>query len=449
MRLPLAVAVFSLLLAAISPDSPAGPSLLVISIDGLGPALLDRADELGLALPNLREIRRQGASARGVRGVLPTVTYPSHVTLVTGVRPARHGVLTNHPFDPLGVAGARWTWYAEDVRVPALWDVAHAAGLSTAAVDWPVTVGAKLDWNLPQCWRPAALGAPDDAKLFRALGTPGLLTELERELGPYPTGYAVSLDDDRRKAAFSVRILETRRPRLHLAYLTALDEVQHYTGPESEQTAQTLIALDALVGDLRRAAERGAAGPLTVAVVSDHGLVRTDHEVHLQAALREAGLLEVRGGRVASWRATAWSTGGSAAVMLRDPADAEARQRVGAVLRGLAEQPEHPVDAILDEAQARAAGGFPGAAWVTSLRPPFRFGEELDGAVVRSAWPAGTHGYHPDRREMDAVLLIAGPGVPHGLDLGRAELVDVAPTLAGRLGLELPEAEGRDLLATR
>src|SRR5262245_36400728 len=74
-----------------------GP-LLVVSIDGLRPDYVREADRYGLRIPELRRLLREGASASGVTGVLPTVTYPSHATLVTGVAPARHGILANHPF---------------------------------------------------------------------------------------------------------------------------------------------------------------------------------------------------------------------------------------------------------------------------------------------------------------------------------------------------------------
>src|SRR5262245_21242638 len=88
------------------------PPLVLISIDGLRPGDVLEAERRGLRIPNLRRLAREGAFATGVRGVLPTVTYPSHTTLVTGVAPARHGILANKPFDPTG-RGDGWYWYAE------------------------------------------------------------------------------------------------------------------------------------------------------------------------------------------------------------------------------------------------------------------------------------------------------------------------------------------------
>ncbi|HEY6548517.1 MAG TPA: ectonucleotide pyrophosphatase/phosphodiesterase, partial [Vicinamibacteria bacterium] len=388
-----------------------GP-LVVVSIDGLRPDYVLDAERYGLRIPELRRLVAEGASARGVTGVLPTVTYPSHATLVTGVAPARHGILANHPFDPLGRNLDGWYWYAEDLRVRTLWDAAKEAGLRTASVDWPVTVGARIDWNLPQVWR-ADTG--DDAKLLRAVSTPGLLDEAERALGPWPYGSQASLDQDRRKATFNAWVLRTKRPRLHFAYFASLDEAQHADGPRSAGALRALEELDRHVGELRRAAD--SYGRATVAIVSDHGFAPAAFEFDLDGALRKEGLVETDGhGRTTAWRAQTWRAGASAAIVLKDPRDEDARRRVATMLERLQAVRGGPVERVLTGEDAAAQGGFPGAAFVVAFRP-------RPGEGPRSTPPGGSehgggeHGYLPENRDMDATFLIAGPGVTAGADL--------------------------------
>lgn len=422
--------------------------LVLLSIDGLRPDHVLEADRYGLKIPNLRRILAEGAHARAVVGVLPTVTYASHTTLVTGVSPARHGILYNLPFDPLGQNLEGWYWYAEDIRVPTLWDAAWDAGLSSASVDWPVSVGARVRWNIVQYWRSDLPDAPDDRKLSRLLSTPGLLAEAERAVGPYPSGYAYDLEADRRRADFNVWLLETRRPRLHLGYLSALDEETHLSWPGSPKALAVLEELDTLVGKLRAAAERAGGGRAVLAVVSDHGHATTTRELRLNEALRAAGLILLNErGKPTGWKAYAWGTGGSAAIMLADPKDEGTRRTVSGILEGLAALPDSPIQRVLDGAQARAAGGFPDAAFVVGAKADVRIGGQMEGPVLGPALPAGEHGHLPDNPEMDASFFIVGPGVPAGRDLGRVDMRDIAPTLAGLLGLELPAAEGRDLLS--
>jgi predicted AlkP superfamily pyrophosphatase or phosphodiesterase len=427
--------------------SPAPPPLVVISIDGLHPSYVLEADRFGLKIPNLRRLLRDGAHASAVTGVMPTVTYPSHTTLVTGVSPARHGITTNTTFDPLGKNQDGWYWYADDIRVEALWDVATKAGLVTSAVDWPVTVGAHLTWNIAQVWR---ANTPDDAKLSRVVSTPGLLNEAEKAIGPWRSGYAYEVADDRRKAAFDVWMIESKKPRLHLAYFSGLDEEQHESAPYTPKVFATLEEIDALVGEVRGAAERAGGGRAIVAVVSDHGHSTTDRELHLNEALREAHLMWLDGkGKVTDWRAFAWLAGGSAGIFIKDPADEDARKAVAQVIETLRRDPSHPIAHVWTGDEVRSTGGFAGADFVVSVNGNYRLGGSLDGKVLRPGIPRGTHGHAPDLPEVDASFFIAGPGIPAGLDLGRIDMRDVAPTLAGRLGLEMNAAEGRNRLGPR
>ena len=152
---------------------------------------------------------QQGAHARGVVGVVPTVTYPSHTTLMTGLTPREHGIISNTPFDPLNVNKEGWYWYAEDLKVPTLWDACAKGRLVTSSVDWPVTVGANITFNIVQYWRAQN---DEDRKLIRALSTPGLFNEAETALGAYTEGNDYSSAGDARRAAHE-RASDSTRPR--------------------------------------------------------------------------------------------------------------------------------------------------------------------------------------------------------------------------------------------
>lgn len=414
------------------------PLALMISIDGLRPDYVTAADRHGLKIPALRRLVHEGAYAR-VEGVIPTVTYPSHTTLVTGVAPAKHKIFSNTVFDPFRTGPASWYWYAEDIAVPTLWDAAASAGWTTASIQWPVTVGARVTWNIPDYWRSAA----DDAKLLRVLSTPGLLTELEADLGPFPR--ALDAESDEARGRFAVRLLETRRPALLTLHLVALDHAQHETGPMSGETFAVLERLDAVVARLRDTAERLAPGRALVAIVSDHGFVKVDTQVNVSAPFREAGLFTVERGRVVDWRAMPWSSGGAVAIVLKNPADEPTRARVREVLDKFAADPAHGVDRILDADALRARGAFPTASFLVGLKPGWQ-AATAPLAPLTSRGQGGQHGHLPDLPDLHASLFLVGFGVPGGRDLGLVDMRDVAPTLARRLGLSLPTADGKALL---
>ncbi len=415
--------------------------LLLISIDGLRPGDVLAADSRGLKIPALRRFVAEGSSASGVIGVLPTVTYPSHTTLLTGASPARHGIYSNTTFDPLQINQGGWYWYASDIRLPTLWDVGRAKGLSVANVHWPVSVGASaITWNLPQIWH---TGHGDDAKLIAALTTPGLLAPLEQKLGPYAAGIDESVAADESRGRFAVALIADKRPDFATVYLTGLDHTQHETGPDSAESHTALERIDSIVAALVTA-ETAAHPDAVIAVVSDHGFAATSIEINLFRPFIDAGLITLDGnGKVASWEAMPWPSGGSIAVVLARPGDAALTAKVAALLGQLKASPDaHIADVIAAQAIA-AAGGNPQASFYVDLGKGALAGG-FKGAAAPLVMPAktrGMHGYFPAAPEMRSIFLIMGPGIARHHDYGEIDMRSIAPTLAKVLGVSLVDAE--------
>ncbi|HET7341960.1 MAG TPA: alkaline phosphatase family protein, partial [Methylomirabilota bacterium] len=424
--------------AAAAPAPP--PLLLIVSVDGLRPDHVSGADARGVTLPALRRLVAEGAFAEGVQGVVPTTTYPSHTTLLTGVWPARHGIFANTLFDPQRLGEVAWYWYAEDIRVPTLWDAAARAGWKTASLNWPVSVGARVDYAVPEFWH---VGGPGDARLLRVVSTPGLLAEMEAALGPYPRALDVEADEGRGR--FAVWLLEHKRPSLLTLHLIALDHAQHEHGPFAPEVMAVLERQDAVLARLRATAERLAPGRTWMAVVSDHGFAAMERQLNLLPAFRAAGLVTLDRRRVTEWSALPWSSGGSAAIVLKDPADGATRTAVRQVLARLAAEHPDAVDRVLEADALHARGGFPPASFLLGIKPGWQVvASATAGEVTRVR--GGTHGHLPDVPELRAAFFLVGPGVPAGRALGLVDMRDIAPTLAQRAGLALPSADGKTLL---
>ena len=166
-------------------------SLLVISIDGLDHRYLRDADKIGAKIPTLRKLAKEGAWADGVVGVMPSVTFPSHTTMVTGVRPFEHGIINNN--DGTNVR----YWFTSQIKVPILWDAARAAGLKTGVVEWPVTVGGNIDYNFPEKFSGGNAGRMEMAA-HEEVSTPGLI---EKITAVYPSFPRAIVDDRARTQA--------------------------------------------------------------------------------------------------------------------------------------------------------------------------------------------------------------------------------------------------------
>ena len=409
----------------------AAQPLVVISIDGMRPDYVLKADEHTLKIPHLRRIYKEGARASGVRGVLPTVTYPSHTTILTGVYPVKHRIYSNVVFDPFGLNMAGWTWYAEDIAVPTLWDAASKARLITGSVSWPVSVGASnIRYNVPEYWR-ASKFPGEDLKLVRAISSPGLVTEIENEAGPYVTDLDDASHGDRQRTRYAAWILRNKHAQFMTVHLASLDHLEHAHGPFSAEANATLEEIDAEVGELEAAAP-GA----TICVLSDHGFTRTDHSFNIIAPFVEEGLITMTNRKVTDWKAYPDLEAGSAAVLLKDPGDDVTRAKVEKLLKRLAADPKNGIAQILDKAQIARFGGRPDATFWVDMQSNF--------ALVATDRPdkiGGAHGYAPSNDQLLASFFIAGPKIKRGIDLGEIDMRSIAPTLAKAMGISLPSAD--------
>ncbi|MDB5735606.1 MAG: type phosphodiesterase/nucleotide pyrophosphatase [Alphaproteobacteria bacterium] len=417
--------------------------VLMISIDGLRPGDVLEADKRGLKIPALRRLAAEGATASGVRNALPTVTYPNHTTLITGVWPARHGIPGNQTFDPLQQNFSGWYWYSRDIKVRTLWDAVHDSGGKVASLSWPVSVGAAaIDYNVPEYWR--AHNA-DDIKLVRALSTPGLVDQLEKATGlalADADGETVEVDVGRTR--FAAALIAAKHPQFTTVHLRGLDHIEHGFGPGSAEAKAALETLDAAVGTLVAAAREAEPG-LVVAIVSDHGFAPVEHDVNLIGPFVQAGLITLDGaGKVKSWEAEPWG-GASVPVTLAHPEDAVVKAKVSALLNGLAAKPELGIAGVADAAQIAQMGGSPMASFWVDFKPGYEMGQNPAAPPVGAGAVKGTHGYFPTHPEMRATFILSGPGIA-SKSLGEIDMRDIAPTLAKVLNVSLPQVDGKPLL---
>lgn len=440
------------LAAGTPPDAAAAPPardrcVILISVDGLADFYLDdpKAD-----LPTIRRLAREGGRA-GTVCSFPTVTWPNHTTLVTGVSPAKHGVIGNDYLDRK--TGEKVSFIPDPlfdkdqiVKVPTVYDAAHRAGLVTAGVIWPATRNARtLDFTVPDM-------AGDDA--WPKYGTAAWLEELRRAGVPVerhgawvkePSG---GVQRDWLYARMAAHVLENHRPNLLLVHLVEVDHVQHKFGPRSPEAYWAVSYADDRVRDIIEAAARSPLGDgTTVIVASDHGFFPIEKDVRPNVVAKRLGYRDGEAKRVACL-----PQGGACGVYVLGDADRDEREGIVARLKDELAKVEG-VDSVVGP-EGFAALGQPTPdddsrapdLWLSAKSGyAFTDSDAGDEPVVPRASRAGTHGYLPDDPDMLGSLVISGRGVRPGVSLGKVSNRDVAPTIARLLGVELPSAEGKPL----
>jgi predicted AlkP superfamily pyrophosphatase or phosphodiesterase len=409
----------------------------MISIDGLVPDYYLEPARLGLRVPNLVRMKLEGAYAEGVEGIFPTVTYPAHTTLITGVRPAVHGIVQNRIFEaPTAPQTREWYWYADTVKTETLWSMARKAGLVTASVGWPVTVGADIDYNVPEIFDPKE--NPPTGKRTAQYATPGLLAKA------LAGGSGGDNSTDGRRTAISEFIINAYKPNLMLLHLVALDDAHHKNGPRTPPAIETTERMDGYVGRVIEAARKaGILDQTTFFLVSDHGFAPVNRKFEPGVVLVKEKLITLGSdGTPTDWKAAAWSASGSCAIVLRDPDDKETADKVTAVFSRIAAS-KGPINRMLNQTDLKKLGSVPTALLMFDAAPDFAFGDELTGPEIHDSKDyRGTHGQLPSRAEMRSALIVWGASARVGVKMPIARMVDIGPTAAAVLGLSFASAEG-------
>lgn len=435
MKRSLAIALVAALAIAVATAAQESlPRVVMISIDGLMPSsYTDPA--LAQYTPNLRRLAKDGIWADGVVGVLPTVTYPSHTTLITGVEPSVHGIVDNRILDPEDKSEGAWFWYARSIKVPTLPMAARARGLRAAAVTWPVTIGMDLDAMAPEY-----IGSrhPESLDMLRAISKPPTLIDQAEAA----RGKAFSWpQNDRDRTDLTLHILKNYDPSVMLLHLIGLDSSQHSNGPGSPEALKTLSEVDAHVGEILDAI-KASGRPTNVSVVSDHGFLATKMQVQPNFAFKQAGLLQVGSrGEVTSWRAYFHSSGGAGFVYVKDAAD---RPRVQQILMDMKKDPANGIREVWTAAELAAKGAHPDAAFGLDVVDGFYSGGGHD-VLVKASGSKGGHGFDPARKALHSSFMLAGPAIQRRGSVGVITMTQIAPTLAQILDVSLSPKAAKPL----
>jgi len=370
-----------------------------LSLDGVRHDYLDRD-----SLPAFERIAREGARAEALVPVFPSSTFPSHVSQATCARVDRHGMVANR-FHDREKGDFSYGNDASWIDAEPLWVAAERQGVRAATFFW---VGSETDWR----GRGAThRRAPFDSSVPESEKVDQILAWLDLPQG--------------------------ERPHLIMSWWHGSDTSGHRNGPSHEETRAALRAQDTELARLLAGLDaRAAWADTTLVLTSDHGMTSVTELFDPASFLAQKGITaRMLGG------------GGFAHLYLEDPTRATAGAAALDAEPRLRAWPGNALPAELRFAHPTRMGDV-----VVVAEPPRGLTARwsVNGVYARIAHTlgneVGSHGYLPEHPDMGAIFLGMGRGVPQGTSLGRVDSLDVAPTVAGWLGIEPPEhCEGKPI----
>lgn len=448
--LSLFVGAATTLAASLPGNIPANERIVVlISVDGLAHYYFDDPQ---CEMPNLRKLAAGGARAKSMTASMPTVTWPNHTTLVTGVHPAKHGVIGNNFFSReknavVPLIPDPYFNKEEIVKSPTIYDAAKAAGLKTAAIIWPASRGAKtLDWTVPDCF---------SNSLWQAYGTASLLAEFKQAGIPYEkqeewcrTGKGI--ERDQMYAQMFNFIVRTHRPNVGLLHLVEVDHIEHSKGPRSPEAYAAIKFADALVGEVWGELQRSFPGKATLIVAADHGFNPYQQQIQPNVVLKNAGLLKAEGTKISGGQMRAVGQGGGCFLYVLDPANRDALVKRATELFSKVEG----IELVIGPKDFKKFGladpkkNADMADLMLSAKPGYSFSDNAAGEIEvtpKTDAVKGSHGYSQFQPSLGANFIAWGAGIKPGVTLERISNTDVTPTMAALLGLKMKDLDGKVL----
>ena len=389
---------------------------------------------------NFRKYLAGGAVVRNVSSIYPSVTFPAHATMMTGCYPVHHGVTSNSQF-PAFEESVPWTWFSSFLKCDDIFHSAKRAGLSTAAVLWPVTAGNDaIDYHIPDYW---AQGNETTEDAFRRTGSIEEVIDIVEkhksivegrwQTHPYRDEFGILCARD---------IILEFAPDVMFVHPANIDAARHENGVFGPHIEKALDDLDRWIGLLGSALEeKGVLGETDIFLVSDHGQMDVRRNIGLNVLFREKGWITLNGkGEITDWKVYCLSNGMSALIYVKDKKDIPEVQKY---LESLLEEGLYGFSAVIPEETARKKDHLGGDfAFVLETDGYTAFGDYYQRPLVRPLdnhdyrFGRATHGYHPSKGPQP-MIAAKGPHIKEGAFVDGSHIVNETPTYAKILSLDI------------
>lgn len=413
----------------------------IFSLDALG------SDDAAIFenLPGFQRLIKEGAYVSQLRGVYPTLTYPSHATIITGRYPDSHGIVNNRRRQPDRSKQA-WYWYARDIQGDTLFKAGKRAGKTIAAFLWPVNANAEIDHNFAEIF-PTQY---NENQTILSLRNSKLRTILpiEFKFSKYRDGVKQPNLDNYTEKGISY-IIDKDNPDMVFVHFIGIDSFKHQYGAHTKEVEEAIVLMDERVQRILSYWEEHLdKEDIDLIFLSDHSQKDTSTYLYILDDFRDQAFLEEQNEAILHYKAYPHSAGGSCYVYLHENyrEDTQVKTDLEEFLRSYVEKTEG-VDRLYLQEDLQLEHADPQAFAMVEAKEGYAFSEYFAGtefAQTEKKFHLANHGFHPDKKDYDSIFFGLGPSFKEGYrEEERKSLVDIGPTLAKILGLSLKNPSGQ------
>lgn len=398
--------------------------VVLISIDALGESEWDKIKKL----KDFKNFIDNGIYCKNLLSIFPTLTYPVHTTIMTGVYPNKHGVIHNNPFQPfVPKKDMRWFWYGSDIKSPTIYDRVKQEGGRVASLLWPVSGNTSIKYNMPEI---IAIGKENQLIKILKNGSIPYIVEMELRFAKRRIStQQPHLDDFVMNC--TVFTLKHKKPDFMMIHLVSLDVAKHKNRVESLEVDEAIVHMHDNIGRILEAIDDDTI----VILMSDHGQFSIDYNVHLNNLFLKANLIYRKLGSY-EYDAYMQSSGGSAYLHARDE---KSLNKAFEVLREAKDSGLYGIEKIYSNTDMIDMGINNDIQGGVEAVVGYNFSDEIADETVVDMRELGltyaNHGYHPGKDNYKCIFMAKGKGINAKGEILSMNMVDVAPTIAKIMGL--------------
>lgn len=417
--------------------------VIVISFDAVSEEDLEFLSKQ----PNFSKLIKNGALIKNVESVYPSLTYPAHVTIVTGKYPKNHGVINNTVLD-FKNDNSDWYWYRKYIKGDTIFDLAEKSGMKTCSILWPVTARSKITYNMPEIF---CTKRYDNQILKSALaGSKIYQVNMNKRFGylrqgmeePYLDNFATEV------AKKTIREL---KPNLILLHLIDSDSQKHKYGIENKEVIESLKHHDERLGEIIESLKlAGIYEDSTIIALGDHSQINVNNVIKLNSILMKNDLINVNGNKIKSYKAIAKSCDGSSYIYLKNKNDVETRKKVRDILNELKNKYSNVIEEVYNNEEIKNLGADINASFMIEAKRGYYFIDDFLGEAIEVIDESSkikhklraSHGYLPSRDNYKTFFIAYGKTIKKGVVLEKGKLINHGPTIAKILDIDLRDCDG-------
>ena len=399
-------------------------------------------------LPHFSSILKESSYSKEVETIYPSLTYPAHTSIVTGMNPKNHGVINNIKVQPNRCNSSDWFWEKKEVKVESLFDIAKRNGLTCSSILWPVSCKANIKYNMPEVfanrkWQNQIITSALNGSISYQFNLNNKFSHLRNGINqPELDNYTINC---------FLHTLREYDADVMFLHLTDVDTTRHKFGYDSEEAKYALRRHDSRLGEIiSRLKLLDIFDDTTLILLGDHSMINTHSVIKLNNLFLDKAWLTLTkdNKNIDSWEVYLNTCDGAAYIYFKDKHNKTLLNKVIATLNKFSNENDNCIKEILTSEEAEKLGADPNCTLMLEAKKGYYFINDFTAPTIENTdgkYDKATHGYNPSQYDNGTFFMIKDKSVKKNFNIGPMRIIDEAPTISKIMGETLLDVDGRVL----